>query len=104
MNRSNTIRNFNEKHFLTFLEDYIDKEDESENSLLSNKDNRLLSGSEVSSSSDEYTPIQNFYIPRKRVMPIDIDTYRIIYSFLHKKLPANLCHIITDYVSRYIVV
>ena len=40
----------------------------------------------------------------KKVMPIDIDTYRIIYTHLHKKLPANLCHIITDYISRRIIV
>jgi len=102
MNKSKTIRNFQDKDYSTFLENYIGEED-SDNSLLS--DNELISYiDEESSSSNEYQSINTIYIPPRRIMPIDIDTYRIIYTHLHKKLPANLCHIITDYISRRIIV
>jgi hypothetical protein len=101
MNKSKTVRNFNDKNFSTFLENYI--EEDSDNSLVS--DNEVINYlDEDSSSSNEYIPIEHIYIPPKRIMPIDIDTYRIIYTYLHKQLPSNLCHIITDYISRRVIV
>jgi hypothetical protein len=102
MNRSKTIHNINENNFSIFLEDYIG-EDDSENSLLSDQ-NIITNVDEDTSSSNEYPTIESIFMPQKRILPIDIDTYRIIYTYLHKRLPSNLCHIITDYVSRCVIV